>query len=289
MDDILVFLLLLALVIFFVSAIGFVVKWIKKKPKKKWGIVALAAFVAFWGIGVVWGIVSPSDSVKNDDNQSETSQIETKPSENPDTNEIVGETIDELMPEITAETNLFVEKLISFGFTEGEATENAKILMQCGVPTISVCEPTDPNATIDGLVSYRGKLDDDRTIWFTVENRKIFYVSLNGEDLYDEDKGGYLKNFNDVHIPETDVSVAVADTLRNKTETVLDGYFTSSRYYDAWAYGREDNQYMVQCQATDGSILTSNWINCRVWFEQQDNGEFTVTGVQINGKQYQLK
>ena len=34
MDDILVFLLLLALVIFFVSAIGFVVKWIKKKPKK---------------------------------------------------------------------------------------------------------------------------------------------------------------------------------------------------------------------------------------------------------------
>lgn len=59
MDDILVFLLLLALVIFFVSAIGFVVKWIKKKPKKKWGIVALAAFVAFWGIGVVWGLFLP--------------------------------------------------------------------------------------------------------------------------------------------------------------------------------------------------------------------------------------
>ena len=289
MDDILVFLLLLALVIFFVSAIGFVVKWIKKKPTKKWGIVALAAFVAFWGIGVVWGIVSPSDSVKNDDNQSETSQIETKPSGKPDTNEIVGETIDELMPEITAETNLFVEKLISFGFTEGEATENAKILMQCGIPTISVCEPTDPNATIDGLVSYRGKLDDDRTIWFTVENRKIFYVSLNGEDLYDKDKGGYLKNFDEIHIPETTISVTVSDELRNKTESVLDGYFASSRYYDAWGFAREDNQYMVQCQATDGSMLTSNWINCRVWYEQQDRGDFVVTGVQINGKQYKLK
>lgn len=289
MDDILVFLLLLALVIFFVSAIGFVVKWIKKKPKKKWGIVALAAFVAFWGIGVVWGIVSPSDSVKNDDNQSETSQIETKPSEKPDTNEIVGETIDELMPEITAETNLFVEKLISFGFTEGEATENAKILMQCGIPTISVCEPTDPNATIDGLVSYRGKLDDDRTIWFTVENRKIFYVSLNGEDLYDKDKGGYLKNFDEIHIPETTISVTVSDELRNKTESVLDGYFASSRYYDAWGFAREDNQYLVQCQATDGSMLTSTWLNCRVWYEQQDNGAFVVTGVQINGKQYKLK
>ena len=158
MDDIFVCLLLLAIAVCIVSVIGFIVKWVMKKPKKKWGIVAVIAFVSFWGIGVVWGIVFPSDSVKNDDNQSETSQIETKPSEKPDTNEIVGETIDELMPEITAETNLFVEKLISFGFTEGEATENAKILMQCGVPTISVCEPTDPNATIDGLVSYRGKL-----------------------------------------------------------------------------------------------------------------------------------
>lgn len=208
---------------------------------------------------------------------------------NTDNDEIVGETIDELMPEITSETNPFIERLISFGFTEEEATENAKILIQCGIPTISVCEPTDPNATIDGLVSYRGRLDDDRTFWFTVENQKIFYVSLNGEDLYDEDKGGYLKHFNDVHIPETYVSVTVADTLRNKTESVLDSYFTSPRYYDAWAYGREDSQYMVQCQATDGSVLTSNWINCRIWFEQQSNSEFTVTGVQINGKQYQLK
>ena len=196
--------------------------------------------------------------------------------ENTANDEMVGETINELMPEITADANPFVEKLISFGFTEEEATENAKILIQCGIPTISVCEPTDPNATVDGLVSYRGKFDDDRTIWFTVENRKIFYVSLNGEDLYDESKGGYLKNFNDVHIPESSVSV-------------LDGYFTSSRYYDAWGFAREDNQYMVQCQATDGSMLTSNWLNCRVWYEQQDNGDFVVTGVQINGKQYKLK
>lgn len=209
--------------------------------------------------------------------------------ENTANDEMVGETINELMPEITADANPFVEKLISFGFTEEEATENAKILIQCGIPTISVCEPTDPNATVDGLVSYRGKFDDDRTIWFTVENRKIFYVSLNGEDLYDESKGGYLKNFNDVHIPESSVSVMVADELQNKTESVLDGYFTSSRYYDAWGFAREDNQYMVQCQATDGSMLTSNWLNCRVWYEQQDNGDFVVTGVQINGKQYKLK
>ena len=81
----------------------------------------------------------------------------------------------------------------------------------------------------------------------------------------------------------------VAEELRDKTETVLDKYFSDTRYYDAWGYGREDNKYMVQCQATDGSILTDNWIYCRVWYEQQESGEFTVTGVQINGVQYEVK
>ncbi len=202
--------------------------------------------------------------------------------------EIIGETINELMPEITTETDPFVEKLISFGFTEDEAVENAKILEQCGIPTIDICEPVS-DESIDNLVAFRGVMDDNRTIWFTVENRKIFYVSLNGEDLYDEDNGGYLKNFDEVHIPETSVSVAVADELLNKTESVLDSYFTSARYYDAWGYAREDNNYMVQCQATDGSLLTSNWVYCYVWYEQQDNGEFVVTGVQINGTQYKVK
>lgn len=300
MDDFFVMLLLLALLICFVSIIGFIVKWITKKPKKKWGIFALSAFVSFWAITIVWGIVSPSHSENNDNKQSETiieetdnkqsetTQTEATPSGSPVAEEIVGETIDELMPETKSETDPFVEKLLSFGFTENEAIENAKILKQCGIPTIDICKPVSEES-IDNLVAFRGVMDDNRTIWFTVENRKIFYISLNGEDLYDEDKGGYLKNFNDVHIPETNVSVAIADTLRNKSEAVLDDYFTYSPYYDAWAYGREDNNYMVQCQATDGSVLTSNWINCRVWFEQQSNGEFTVTGVQINGKQYKLK
>ena len=58
MDDIFVVLLLLALVTFFISLIGFVVKLIMKKPKKKLGIVALSAFVLFWVIGITWAILS---------------------------------------------------------------------------------------------------------------------------------------------------------------------------------------------------------------------------------------
>ena len=119
---------------------------------------------------------------------------------------------------------------------------------------------------------------------------EIFYVSLNGEDLYDEEKGGYLKNFNDVHIPETYMSESTKMTLKNQTEPFLDKYFPyDTRYYDAWAVGREDDVFMVQCQISDGSILTDNWLFARVWYEQQEDGTFTPTGVEINGRSYAVK
>ena len=227
-------------------------------------------------------------SNKTQTSTEDSQNIETSSASETMSEEVVGEPVDESIPEIDSKVDPFVEKLMSFGFTESEAMDNAIILEQCGIPTIDICEPAS-NESIDNLVVFRGVMDDDRTIWFTVENRKIFYVSLNGEDLYDEDKGGYLKNFDEVHIPESSISVEVADTLRNKTESVLDSYFASSRYYDAWGYGREDNRYGVQCQASDGSLLTSNWLYCYVWYDQQDNGEFTVVGVKINGVYYDLK
>lgn len=194
------------------------------------------------------------DSINNEPDTS--SKVEESTEKASNALKVVGDTTDTTMSEISTENDTFVEKLISFGFTEDEAMENAKILRQCGIPNIDICEPTDANATIDGLVAYRGELDDDRTFWFTVDSRKIFYVSLNGEDLYDEDKGGYLKNFNDVHIPETYMSESTKMTLKNQTEPFLDKYFPyDTRYYDAWAVGREDDVFMVQCQISDGSIL----------------------------------
>lgn len=203
----------------------------------------------------------------------------------PSTEEIIGAETDQKIAEI--ETDNFAEKLVSFGFTEDEAAENAEILRQCGIPTIDICEPTSDNS-LDTVVSFRGKLDDDRIFIFTVDNRKIFYVSLNGEDLYDADKGGYLKNFNDVHIPEKSVTTSDFNTLRDRTETLLDKYFSSARYYDAWAIAREDDNYMMYCQASDGSLLTDYWYTCRVWYERQSNGDFKAIGVQINGKYYEV-
>lgn len=159
-----------------------------------------------------------------------------------------------------------------------------EILIKCGIPSIENVEATDTNATVDGLISFREKIDDDRVFWFTIEKRKIFYVALNGEDLYDADKGGFLKKFEDVHIPDIKVSYEEYMKLQNLSEKLLDKYFGFDvRNYKAWGVGRSDNKYMTRCKASDGKILTNNWIYCYIWYEKQ-NEEFVPTDMKIDGK-----
>ena len=82
MDNVFVFLLLAALVTCLISAIGFLIKWITKKPKKKWGIVAIIAFTSFWVVGIMWGLSLTSNSEKveitTDETVEETTSQPTK-------------------------------------------------------------------------------------------------------------------------------------------------------------------------------------------------------------------
>ncbi len=179
------------------------------------------------------------------------------------------------------------EKLVSFGFTDEEAAEIRKIFLKCGLRDISGAEPTDPTATIDGLVSYRVVMDKDRTALFTVDNRQMFYIALNGVDVYDADRGGYLINIDDVHVPESEVTPAVADKLRGLAEAKLDEYFIDADYYDGWGYAREDDSFMVQCQAYAANRLgAKDWISCKVWFEHVGE-EYNIVGVVIDGARYE--
>lgn len=197
---------------------------------------------------------------------------------------INGEKVDGEISDI--KTDNIVEKLRSIGFTESEAQEIREIFLLCGVTSIDGAKPTDPNATIDGLVAYRWVIDDDRTLLFTVENRELFYIALNGVDVYDTDKGGFLININDVHIPESEISKSVKNTLKDLTERTLDGYFTNAIYYDAWGMGRQDDDYMVQCEVyATNKLGVSNWIKAKVWFKY-DGENYNVTGVVIDGVRY---
>lgn len=182
------------------------------------------------------------------------------------------------------------ERLHEFGMTEDEAQKGREVLLSCGIKSIDGFEPTDPTATVDGLMVFRDVIDKDRTAWFTVDNREIFYVSLNGADLYDTAQGGFLISIDDVHIPESSVSVDVFTTLTTKTENLLDRYFYNSKYYDAWGIGRSDDKYMVQCEVYSSNAFdVNNWVFAKVWYTDNGDGTFSVDGVQIDGVQYDIK
>lgn len=252
-----------------------------KRGKSKSFVLACVLLVA-----ISLSACASSESAGKADGENQT----TADSLTVDGEQIEGSVEEIPVEQVSSRDMEFINKLVSFGFTEEEAKENAEILLTCGIPTIDICEPTDSKATIDGLVAFRGKLDDDRTFWFTVQNRKIFYVALNDEDLYDEDKGGYLQNFEDVHIPETSITFETQLKLRDMTEELLDKYYgpNTSKYYDAWGIGRKDNVYGAQCQVLN-SLLSDDWSFAYVLYELQDDGEFKPTSVSIDGVQYAVK
>lgn len=219
--------------------------------------------------------------ISADDSTAETSTS----TEDTTGDEVIGVETDEEIVEVPADT--FIETLTSYGYTEDEATEITTILKTCGIPSLQNLEQVSDNP-LESVVAWRCKIDNDRIWWFTTDNRELFYVAYNDDVLYDADNGGYLKNFNDVHIPETSVTNDEFLALRDQSEKVLDAHFSSPRYYDAWGIAREDNTYMTYCEATDGSLLTDYWYQCYVWYEKQDSGEFVATGLKINGKFYEL-
>ena len=286
----------LSLVFIPVSLIIFIVQAVRKKPSKKtWGIITIAAVVVFalsMGLSIaIDGVRSPAEQNVADSSEFESSSENAAETvENTDSDEdeafVAGDTIEGTIEDISPDDNLLVE-LVALGFTDEEADAARKVLLSCGIDSIEDFEATSSSASIDDLISYRKVIDGDRTAWFTVDHREIFYVSLNGVDLYDSDQGGFLMDINDVHIPESYISLETADTLKDMTESTLDQYFINASYYDEFGYAREDDNYMVQCQAyASNRIGIKDWVTAKVWFEDRD-GEFVVVGVVIDGQRYQ--
>lgn len=190
----------------------------------------------------------------------------------------------EILPDIVSDN--LVNELMGIGFTKEEATSYREIFLKCGIDSIDGAEPTSTTATIDDLVAYRMVMDDDRTLWFTIDRRELFYIALNGVDVWDTSQGGFLINIKDIHIPESEITVITANTLRDLTESTLDEYFVNALYYDAWGYAREDNNYMVQCEVYANNRLgIKDWIFAKVWYEY-DGTEYVVTAVVIDGVRY---
>lgn len=51
MEDFFAVMVLVAIVATFVCFVGFIIKWIAKKPKKRWGLATLISFILIWVFG----------------------------------------------------------------------------------------------------------------------------------------------------------------------------------------------------------------------------------------------
>lgn len=192
--------------------------------------------------------------------------------------------VDGQLPDV--ESDDLLNELVALGFTEEEATEYREVFLKCGINSIAGAQPTDPNATIDGLIAYRIIMDDDRTMWFTIDNRELFYIALNGTDVYDTSKGGFLISIDDVHIPEKTISSSVRNDLGVKTQLILDSYFVKAIWYSNFAYGRSDDNYVVRCDVyCENRMGFKDTVKAFVYYEY-DGENFVVTAISIDGIRY---
>ena len=96
----------------------------------------------------------------------------------------------------TAKDNLRAE-FMELGFTLEESGELRRIFLDCGIETIEGAKPASDTATIDDLIVYRIVLSENRVLFFTIDHRQLYYIGLNGLDVYDHKKG-VLVNIKDV-------------------------------------------------------------------------------------------
>jgi hypothetical protein len=283
---------------FLITLVILVIRAIRKKSKKV-AVILLPCFFVCFIIGVIitptTPTTTPSESAGSTENSSTPVTKGTTPTPAAESNTVSsqdavddgyffsGTTDAEPIADIVSDG--IAEKLVSFGFTDDEAQEIRKTFIMCGVSSLEGCEPTDPSATIDGLVSFRAVWAKEHTFWFTVDNREVFYIALNGVDVYDTDKGGFLINVNDIHVPESDVSSDTFYKLQDFAMAAVDSYlkYPNSAYYDAWAIARADDKYMIQGEVQAKNALgTKEWLNFKVWFDNA-NGDYAIEGITIDG------
>lgn len=183
-----------------------------------------------------------------------------------------------------------IKQFMDLGFNVEEATEMQQIFYQMGITSLSDIHSGATNPDINKLVSYVAIANNNekQKFYFTIENRKMFYAGFTNEDLYDSEKGGVLKNINDVHIPETKVTLEEYSTLQVLAQDEVKKYLNypssaSFPLYDGWGVGRSDNTYKIigKVNASNGFGVKSE-INFSVLFIKNDN-TFNVDAVLLNG------
>lgn len=310
MDTLLMIIFSITLITFIVLLTLLVVNLIRKKPIAK---IAVALGASFWlaVISVFTGaILDPNTDSNKVVSQPET-QEKTTPAETITEAAIttVAETTDvpveTTVPETTADgsyitvseslealpsidtriTDILIEK----GYSLEHASAIQKILNTVGIESLEIESMMgDPESGLNSVVSYpNGYTDRDRRFYFTTDNGILFYAGFHDDDLYDSEKGGYLKNYNDVHVPEKEVTRDEFYTLQELAEPAVRQYlnYPDTASFDGFSYrvGRSDENYQLLGNVTAKNALgVKETLSFSVWYVKSDE-MLTIVGIAIDG------
>lgn len=192
----------------------------------------------------------------------------------------------EELEQIDAEiTNVLRES----GYSLEHASMIQEILNMVGIKSIEIENMTGhAEEGLNSVVCYpNGHTDRDRRFYFTTEDGTLFYAGFADEDLYDSEKGGYLKNYSDVHVPEKDVTLEAYEELCSlATEEVkhcLNYPNTADFSPLSWGVGRNDDNYQIIGSVTaENGLGVEEEISFSVWFIA-GNDTFSTEGISLNG------
>lgn len=276
----------------------FLVKWIRKKPKKKIGIAILLCTVGFVVSSLVGAYswlndMTPEERAAYDAKQQlkaeqREAEKEKKRLEKETEMETDQNTRTKAKPTVPVEAELdktesvrgdIYEKLVEDGYTAENSAKIQEVLNMVGIERIEIENMTgEPESGLNTVVFYpNGETEENRRALFTSDNGEIFYVGFLDEDLYDKDNGGYLKSYNDVHIPEAEVSYEAETVLMMIAEDVAKSVANNPSTVDfktmLWGFKREDDKYTV-----------SGTFECANSFGVEEEHEITVACIAEDGK-----
>ena len=149
-----------------------------------------------------------SDGQKNKDNAGNSASISSNDVEtnsNKDNGAFIVPT--EPLSDLEQIDSTVTDTLIATGYSIDHASAIQEILNTVGITEIEIESMTgEAESGLNSVVCYpNGYTDKDRRFFFTTEDGVLFYAGFSGEDLYDSENGGFLKNYSDVHVPEKEV------------------------------------------------------------------------------------
>lgn len=149
------------------------------------------------------------------------------------------------------------DTLLSAGYSEEHAAEIKSVLASVGITSIEIHGMSGEAETgLNAMTCYANGSDEHR-FTVTTEDGVVFYIGFLDETLYDSSRGGVLKQYSDVHIPEDTVSSGAESTLMMMAEDVAKKIVNYPATVDfktfEWGFWRNDRTYAVQ-----GTFTCSN-------------------------------